>query len=89
MVVGRHFLGFFTELNEFCGIQDTLVKEKGYKPEPPAGLIPAFKTGLTPEAELINGRLAMFGLIAVIWGSIFTGTPVLDVINLGLGKTLY
>ena len=31
----------------------------------------------------------MFGLIAVIWGSIFTGTPVLDVINLGLGKTLY
>jgi hypothetical protein len=69
--------------------QDTLVKEKGYTPEPPAGLIPPFKTGLTPEAELINGRLAMFGLMAVTSGSIFTGTPVLDVINIGLGKTLY
>lgn len=70
-------------------LQDTLVKEKGYTPEPPAGLIPPFKTGLTPEAELINGRLAMFGLMAVTSGSIFTGTPVLDVINIGLGKTLY
>ena len=67
-------------------MQDTLVKEKGYTPEPPAGLIPAFKTGLTPEAELINGRLAMFGLMAVTSGSIFTGTPVLDVINIGLGR---
>ena len=70
-------------------LQDTLVKEKGYTPEPAAGLIPAFKAGLTPEAELINGRLAMFGLMAVTSASIFTGTPVLDVINLGLGKSLY
>ena len=68
--------------------QDTLVKDKGYTPEPAAGLIPAFKTGLTPEAELINGRLAMFGLMAVTTASLSTGTPVLDVINIGLGKTL-
>jgi hypothetical protein len=69
--------------------QDTLVKEKGYTPEPPAGLIPPFKTGLTPEAELINGRLAMFGLMALVWASISTGTPILDCINIGLGRTLY
>merc|ERR1711966_598389 len=69
--------------------QDTLVKEKGYTPEAPAGLIPAFKTGLTPEAELINGRLAMFGLMALVWGSFGTGTPILDCINIGLGRILY
>ena len=70
-------------------LQDTLVKEKGYTPEAPAGLIPAFKTGLTPEAELINGRLAMFGLMALVWGSFGTGTPILDCINIGLGRILY
>jgi len=71
------------------GFQDTLVKEKGYTPEAPAGIIPAFKTGLSPEAELINGRLAMLGVIALTMGSIFTGTPMIDVVNLALGKTLF
>ena len=45
--------------------QDTLAKQQGYTPEAPAGLILPFKTGLTPEAELINGRLAMLGVIAI------------------------
>merc|ERR1719253_615315 len=71
------------------GFQDTLVKEKGYTPEAPAGLIPPFKTGLTAEAELINGRLAMLGIISVVTASVFTGTSVVDTINLGLGKILY
>ena len=48
--------------------QDTLAKQQGYTPEAPAGLIPPFKTGLTPEAELINGRLAMLGVIAIHHG---------------------
>eukprot|EP00293_Proteomonas_sulcata_P017284 CAMPEP_0184311480 /NCGR_PEP_ID=MMETSP1049-20130417/41940_1 /TAXON_ID=77928 /ORGANISM="Proteomonas sulcata, Strain CCMP704" /LENGTH=225 /DNA_ID=CAMNT_0026626893 /DNA_START=6 /DNA_END=683 /DNA_ORIENTATION=+ len=69
--------------------QDTLIKPKGYTPEPAAGLIPPFKTGLTPEAELINGRLAMLGIISITTASVFTGTPVLDVVNIGLGKILY
>nr|7Y7B_8 Chain 8, ACPI-8 [Chroomonas placoidea]7Y8A_8 Chain 8, ACPI-8 [Chroomonas placoidea] len=69
--------------------QDTLVKEKGYTPEAPAGIIPPFKTGLTPEAELINGRLAMLGVISIIMASIFTGNSVIDVVNLGLGKILF
>ena len=33
------------------GFQDTLVKDQGYKPEAPAGLIPPFKTGLTAEVS--------------------------------------
>ena len=45
--------------------QDSLAKNIGYTPEAPAGLIPPFKTGLTPEAELINGRLAMLGIISI------------------------
>jgi len=69
--------------------QDTLAKQQGYTPEAPAGLIPPFKTGLTPEAELINGRLAMLGVIAITMASLFTGTSVVDTINLGLGKILY
>jgi len=69
--------------------QDTLVKEVGYEAEAPAGIIPPFKTGLSPEAELINGRLAMLGIISVTMASVFTGTPIVDVVNLGLGKILY
>jgi hypothetical protein len=69
--------------------QDTLVKEVGYEAEAPAGIIPPFKTGLSPEAELINGRLAMLGVISITMASIFTGTPIVDVVNLGLGKILY
>mmetsp|Transcript_42647 Transcript_42647/g.106717 ORF Transcript_42647/g.106717 Transcript_42647/m.106717 type:complete len:222 (+) Transcript_42647:29-694(+) len=69
--------------------QDTLVKEKGYTPEAPAGLIPPMKPGLTAEAELVNGRVAMLGVIALCFGSIFTGTPMIDVVNLAVGKALF
>jgi hypothetical protein len=39
--------------------QDTLVKERGYTPEAPAGFIPAFKTGLTPQAGTYMAGLLM------------------------------
>ena len=41
------------------------------------------------QAELINGRLAMLGVISITTAALFTGTSVSDVINLGLGKILY
>ena len=44
---------------------------------------------LQQEAELINGRLAMLGIISVTMASVLTGTPIVDVVNLGLGKILY
>jgi hypothetical protein len=69
--------------------QDTLIKQKGDPVEPAAGLIPPFKTGLTKEAELINGRLAMLGVISITAAATFTGTSVVDVVNLGLGKILF
>jgi hypothetical protein len=52
------------------------------------GLIPAFNPGLTSEAELLNGRLAMLGLVLVLGHSLATGTPFLDTVNLFLGNRL-
>lgn len=31
----------------------------------------------------------MLGVMSIIFASIFTGTPMIDVVNLGLGKILY
>lgn len=53
------------------------------------GAFPEYRWGITPEAEMINGRLAMFGLIAVILQSFITGKPIIDVINLWLGNAYY
>ncbi|CAM9250561.1 unnamed protein product [Chrysoparadoxa australica] len=65
--------------------QDKLLLGPGEKDEEPAGLIPAFVPGITKEAELMNGRMAMMGLITVTATSIATGTPFLDVVNKWLG----
>eukprot|EP00178_Gracilaria_changii_P001102 TRINITY_DN1159_c0_g1_i1.p1 TRINITY_DN1159_c0_g1~~TRINITY_DN1159_c0_g1_i1.p1 ORF type:complete len:267 (+),score=32.09 TRINITY_DN1159_c0_g1_i1:2485-3285(+) len=69
--------------------QDTLLLAPGEADEEPAGLFPEFKLGLTKSAELYNCRLAMLGLMVVVGCSVATGTPILDVLNIGLGKILY
>merc|ERR1719223_2258801 len=46
----------------------------------PYGILPAFEWGLTPEAEIYNGRMAMMGIITVVTYSFITNTPILDVI---------
>jgi hypothetical protein len=68
--------------------QDKLYLEKGEEPEPAAGLIPKIVPGLTKEAELLNGRLAMLGLVVLVLQSLITQTSILDVINAGLGGLL-
>lgn len=68
--------------------QDKLYLEKGEEPEPAAGLIPKIVPGLTKEAELLNGRIAMLGLVVLVLQSLITQTPILDVINAGLGGLL-
>lgn len=68
--------------------QDKLYLAKGEVPEPAAGLIPKVVPGLTKEAELLNGRLAMLGLVVLVLNSIVSQTPILDVINNGLGGLL-
>jgi len=55
----------------------------------PYGVIPPLKTGLTPEAEIYNGRMAMFGLIMVIGDALITHRTILDVVNDWVGGGLY
>jgi len=68
--------------------QDKLYLEDGEVDEPAAGLIPAMVPGLTKEAELINGRLAMLGLVSLVTVSATQQIPILDVINTWLGGLL-
>ena len=69
---------------------DTLTLLDGEEDEEPYGLFPPFKgqTGLTPAAEMYNGRMAMMGLIAVITASLASGKDILEVVNIGTGGFL-
>lgn len=69
--------------------QDTLLIPEGQADEKPAGLFPPFVGGLTKEAELWNGRVAMLGVSTLVGIAISTGTPILDVLNAGLGNLLF
>lgn len=55
----------------------------------PYGYLPALKLGLTEEAEIINGRLAMVGLAALIFATAFEGKPMLDIVNEWVGGAYY
>jgi len=69
---------------------DSLTLLDGEEDEEPYGLIPPFKgqTGLTPAAEMYNGRMAMMGLIAVVTASMASGKDILEVVDIGLGGLL-
>jgi hypothetical protein len=41
------------------------------------GYLPAFKLGLTEEAEILNGRLAMLGLMALLVTTVVEQKPIL------------
>jgi len=55
----------------------------------PYGVVPAFKAGLTEEAEMYNGRLAMIGIIVLIGFSCATGKDMIDIINEWVGGAFY
>lgn len=56
--------------------------------EEPYGIIPPLDTGLTPAAELMNGRMAMLGIVTVSAYSLIYQIPFLDVVNTMLGGLL-
>jgi len=44
---------------------------------------------MTAAAEMMNGRMAMMGLITASGYSLITGTPFMDTCNLWLGGLLF
>lgn len=66
---------------------DTLLldADEGEKDEEAVGLFPVMDTGVTMSAEIMNGRMAMMGLITCSGYSIITGTAFLDTVDLWTG----
>lgn len=91
------FVGLMATLAPMPFIADPLLLDEnapGYeyakeRNSQPYGVLPAFKWGLTPEAEIYNGRLAMMGIITVVSFSFITNQNILDVINNWVGGAYY
>jgi hypothetical protein len=64
---------------------DTLTLLDGEVDEEPYGVFIPMETGLTPAAEMMNGRMAMFGLVFLVSASMVSGMDILDIVNIGIG----
>ncbi|KAL7558714.1 hypothetical protein ACA910_013428 [Epithemia clementina (nom. ined.)] len=53
------------------------------------GFMPAMKLGLTEEAEILNGRMAMLGLFALVISTAIEGKDMLDIVNEWVGGLYY
>jgi hypothetical protein len=62
--------------------------DSGEVDEPAIGVFPKFSTGITMGAEILNGRMAMMGLITASGYSIITGTAFLDTVDLWTGHLI-
>mmetsp|Transcript_37181 Transcript_37181/g.81723 ORF Transcript_37181/g.81723 Transcript_37181/m.81723 type:complete len:105 (-) Transcript_37181:261-575(-) len=88
MIAHTHFLAFSLAAAFGPKVLDSLTLANGESDEEPAGFMPAIQPGLTASAELLNGRMAMLGLVLLVLTSAFTGKEILDVVNIGLGGLL-
>jgi len=55
----------------------------------PFGYMPAVKLGLTEEAEILNGRLAMVGIFSLIVATAIEQKDMLDIVNEWVGGAYY
>jgi hypothetical protein len=58
---------------------DPMYEKQVARNSQPFGYLPAIKPGLTEEAEIINGRLAMLGIISLVFATAVEQKPMLDV----------
>lgn len=55
----------------------------------PFGYMPEMNFGITEEAEILNGRMAMFGLFALVIATAIEQKPMLDIVNEWVGSPYY
>merc|ERR1719482_481519 len=67
---------------------DSLTLLDGEEDEEHYGLFVNGAFGLSPAAEMANGRLAMLGIIAVVITSAISGKDILEVVDIGTGGNL-
>merc|ERR1719331_1475697 len=62
---------------------DTLTLVDGEEDEEPYGIIVPIRGnyGLTPAAEMINGRIAMLGIVVVVFSSFASGKDILELVD--------
>jgi len=62
----------------------------GEEDEEPYGMIIPIRGnyGLTPAAEMANGRLAMLGIVVLIFSSFASGKDIIQIVDAGLGGLL-
>eukprot|EP00560_Eucampia_antarctica_P008703 CAMPEP_0197825386 /NCGR_PEP_ID=MMETSP1437-20131217/2481_1 /TAXON_ID=49252 ORGANISM="Eucampia antarctica, Strain CCMP1452" /NCGR_SAMPLE_ID=MMETSP1437 /ASSEMBLY_ACC=CAM_ASM_001096 /LENGTH=219 /DNA_ID=CAMNT_0043425367 /DNA_START=90 /DNA_END=749 /DNA_ORIENTATION=- len=68
---------------------DPLLLEEGQVDAEPYGVMPAMKGGVTPECEMLNGRMAMLGIVTLIGYSATSGKDMLDIVNEWVGGLYY
>ncbi len=57
--------------------------------ENPYGYLPALKFGVTEEAEILNGRLAMLGIACLIFATAWEQKDMIDIVNEWVGGAYY
>ena len=68
---------------------DALFTEPTDEQDSGYGYMPNLNFGITEEAEIINGRLAMVGLSALLVATAVEQKPILDIVNEWVGGAYY